>query len=354
MKNSQIGLVSIEPGTGYIKAMVGCNPSTAPTGLNHATQIKRQAGSAFKPFLYGTLLDEGYTLAYPLDDKPITVDKGLPYEWSPENSSGTFSNKSMTMMSALQNSINAAAAYAIVNLTKVDSVISFAKRMGVNSSIPGVPSIALGTANVSPLELASANAVYASGGYYSQPVCITRIEDKNGQVIYSNYTKKEQVLSPQTAYLLTYGLQKVVDGGTAKVIRQYYKGFAAGKTGTTQNSTDAWFAGYTPELSTTIWVGFDDAKTKLSGGFQYGGSASAPIWGKMMGELTARYKNFGKTNFNKPENILEMQICTDSGELAVKDCPNRVVIPVNSEKIPPECSLHSGKNSRDLEMRGAF
>lgn len=354
MKNAQIGLVSVEPGTGYIKAMVGSNPSTAPGGLNHATQIKRQAGSAFKPFLYGTLLDEGYSLATPLEDKPITIDRGKPYEWSPENSSGTFSNRSITMESALQNSINAAAAYAISNLTAVDSVVEFAERMGVNSNIPHVPSIALGTASVSPLELANANAVYAAGGYYAQPVCITKIEDKDGRVIYNSNIKKQLVLSPQTAYLLTYGLQKVVDSGTAKVIRQYYKGFAAGKTGTTQNSTDAWFAGYTPELSTTIWVGFDDARTKLSGGFQYGGSASAPIWGKMMGEIAAKYKSFGKLNFNRPEHIQEMQICPESGELAVKECPEKITVPVNLEKMPPICSSHLHNNTRELEMRGAF
>lgn len=354
MKNAQIGLVSVEPGTGYIKAMVGCNPSTAPGGLNHATQIKRQAGSAFKPFLYGTLLDEGYTLAVPLEDRPITIDKGKPYEWSPENSSGTFSNRSITMESALQNSINAAAAYAITNLTSVDSVVEFAERMGINSNIPHLPSIALGTANVSPLELANANAVYASGGYFAQPVCITKIEDKDGRIIYASSIKKQPVLSPQTAYLLTYGLQKVVDGGTAKVIRQYYKGFAAGKTGTTQNSTDAWFAGFTPELSTTIWVGFDDAKTKLSGGFQYGGSASAPIWGKMMGEITSKYKSFGKMNFNRPEHIQDLQVCPQSGELAVKECPEKITVPVNIEKMPPNCSIHLHNNIRELEMRGAF
>jgi 1A family penicillin-binding protein len=354
MKNAQIGLISVEPGTGYIKAMVGCNPTTAPGGLNHATQIKRQAGSAFKPFLYGALLDEGYTLASPLEDKPITIDKGKPYEWSPENSSGTFSNRSITMESALQNSINAAAAYAISNLTSVDSVVEFAERMGVNSNIPHVPSIALGTANVSPLELANANAVYASGGYYAQPVCITKIEDKDGRIIYNSNIKKQLVLSPQTAYLLTYGLQNVVDGGTAKVIRQYYKGSAAGKTGTTQNSTDAWFAGFTPELSTTIWVGFDDAKTKLSGGFQYGGSASAPIWGKMMGEIAAKYKSFGKMNFNRPENIQDMQVCPESGELAVKECPEKITVPVNIEKMPPNCSIHLRNSTRELEMRGAF
>jgi membrane carboxypeptidase/penicillin-binding protein len=304
-------------------------------------QIKRQPGSSFKPFLYGSLLQNGITLAAPLLDAPIVVDSGKFNEWRPSNSDNSYTGKYLTMETAIQHSINLCAAYAITHLTSPDSVVAFAKKLGIQSQIPPYPSIALGTGEVSPLEMASSFAVFASEGTYSKPYSIVKIEDKNGSVYYSGNEQSSVVLDSATSYLMTTALEKVVDGGTAVSVRKYYKGFAAGKTGTTQNSTDAWFVGYTTGLTTAIWIGYDDPRRKLGGGFQYGGSACAPIWGKMMSSVSREFAEFSSDTYFRPPEIKDMKLCLDSGELAVEKCIRIGIFPVNTDKLPPECSIHS-------------
>jgi penicillin-binding protein 1A len=341
MKQSQIGLISIENGTGKIRAMIGGNPDSDFRGLNRSVQIKRQPGSSFKPFLYGSLLQNGTTLAAPLLDAPIVIDSGKFNEWRPSNSDNSYTGKYLTMETAIQHSINLCAAYAITHLTSPDSVVAFSKRLGIQSQIPPYPSIALGTGEVSPLEMASSFAVFASEGTFSKPYSIIKIEDKNGRVYYSGNEQSSVVLDSATSYLMTQALEKVVDGGTAVSVRKYYKGFAAGKTGTTQNSTDAWFVGYTKGLTTAIWIGYDDPRRKLGGGFQYGGSACAPIWGKMMSSVSREFSGFSSDTYSRPPEIKDMELCLDSGELAVEKCIHKGIFPVNTNKLPPECSIHS-------------
>ena len=144
---------------------------------------------------------------------------------------------------------------------------------------------------------------------------------------------------------MTYALEKVTANGTASVIRKFYNGPAAGKTGTTQNSTDAWFVGYTPNLSTAVWIGFDDARKKLKDGFEFGGSAAAPIWGRMMAEISKNDKNFF-TDFEKPSTINDMELCTESGELFTEFCFAKKMYPVNIENLPGDCSIHSPVKER--------
>jgi 1A family penicillin-binding protein len=338
-KDIQVGLISLDPVTGFIKAMVGGNPESEARGLNRSVQIKRQPGSSFKPFLYGAMLSQGFTLATPLLDSPIVIDQYKPTEWRPSNSDDSYTGKNIPMIEAIEHSVNLAAAYAITKLTCPDSVISFARLCGISSYIPPYPSIALGTAEMSPLEIASGYAVFASMGNYSNPVAILKIEDKKGNVIYSGgYNTPLKVLDSADCYLITKSLEKVISGGTATSVRNFYKGPAAGKTGTTQNSADVWFAGYTSELSTAIWMGYDSPKRKLSGGFQYGGTACAPLWGKIMKEYSA-YRN--SASFIQPGNIEEFDLCTESGELATDKCPSWKKYPVNTSRIPYKCRIHS-------------
>lgn len=336
----QIGLISIEPSTGMIKAMVGGNANSNFRGLNRAVQIHRQAGSSFKPFLYALLLSNGYTLGTPLLDSPIVVDKGKPWEWQPSNDDKTFSGKHIPMIDAIEKSINLAAAYAITNLTNIDSVISFAHLVGIKSEIPPYPSISLGTAEVSPIEMASSMAVFASGGLYSEPYAIIKIDDKHGNLLYTTQNEKRVVIDSAEAFLLTTALEKVVDNGTAKSIRHFYNGPAAGKTGTTQNFTDAWFVGYTPGLSTAIWIGFDNPAKKLSNGFQFGGTAAAPIWGRMMTTISKKLPQLNY-DFIRPTSVADTLLCVDSGELATEFCKVTKSYPVNLENLPPKCRLHS-------------
>ena len=340
MKSSQIGLVSLENGTGMIRCMVGGNPESDFRGLNRSEQIKRQPGSSFKPFLYGSMLQNGESLATPLLDAPIVVDSGSINEWRPSNVDESFSGKFIPMETAIQHSINLAAAYAISHVTVPDSVVSFAKQLGIQSYIPPYPSIALGTAEVSPMEMAAAYSVFASEGTYAKPFAIIKIEDKNGRVYYNAGSQTNTVLDSATCFLITKALGAVVDSGTATAVRRYYKGFAAGKTGTSQNSTDAWFVGYNGTLTTSIWIGYDNPKMKLGGGFQYGGSACAPIWGRMMASISRKFRYMGNYAYTRPEKISDIELCLETGKLAGNNCPHKQLFPVNVDKVPGPCYLH--------------
>lgn len=341
MKQAQVGLVSVEVGTGEIKAMVGGNPESEARGLNRAVQIHRQPGSSFKPFLYGSLLEQGFTLATPTYDTPISVvDSFTNQVWSPQNSSEVFTNDTIPMISAIQYSVNAAAAHSIIELTKPDSVVAFAHKLKIESEIPAYPSIALGTGEVTPLEMAASFAVFASQGKYAKPFSIVKIEDRKGRILYSKDVDTTVVLDSATCYLITKAMETVVDSGTATSVKRYYKGTAAGKTGTTQDYTDAWFVGYNPKLSTAVWTGYDNAKKKLSGGFQYGGSAAAPIWARMMSEISRRVPGFYGAQFFKPASIQEIELCVDSGEPATINCPHKKVYPVDFLKLKGNCKLH--------------
>lgn len=345
MQDLQVGLISVEPETGMIRAMIGGNVTSESRGLNRATQTRRQSGSSFKPFLYGYLLSIGYTLGTPLLDSPLVVDAGKAWEWRPSNVDNSYSGKMISMIEAIENSINLAAAHAITELTSADSIVSFSHLLGIKSSIPAYPSIALGTGEVSPLEMAASMSVFASDGWYAEPYSIVKIEDKNGRVIYSSQNEKRIVLDSATTYLLTTALESVVNDGTAKSVRKYYNGTAAGKTGTTQNYTDAWFIGYTPSLSTAVWVGFDDPSKKLSKGFQYGGTVCAPIWGRMMANISRKFSHIN-SDFVQPTSVVDTLLCSESGELATEYCTSKKSYQVNLENLPPRCRLHSPEEER--------
>ncbi|MBI2418459.1 MAG: transglycosylase domain-containing protein, partial [Ignavibacteriales bacterium] len=184
MKQAQLGLFSVENGTGMVRAMVGGNPETDAKGLNRSMQIIRQPGSAFKMFLYGYLLSEGYTLATPLHDTIQIIDSGKVNEWRPMNSENTISGGYLPLETAVQHSINLCAVDAITRLTVPDSIVNFAHKLGIQSAIPPYPSISLGSAEVSPAEMASSVSVFASGGMYAHPLTILKISDKNGYVYY--------------------------------------------------------------------------------------------------------------------------------------------------------------------------
>jgi membrane peptidoglycan carboxypeptidase len=341
MQTVQVALISIEPGTGKIKALIGGNKESEPRGINRAIQIVRQPGSSFKLFLYGKMIEDGFTLATPLEDMPIVVDSGTQFEWRPSNSSNTSSLSNMPLLNAVRNSINLAAAYSITQLTSPDSVISFAKKLGVNSNLYPYPSLALGTSEVSPMEMAAASAVFVSGGIYARPFSILKIEDKYGKVIYNAQIDTATVIDSATAYLITTAFETVIDEGTASSIRKSYKGFAAGKTGTTQNATDVWFVGYNKSLSTAVWAGYDNPVNKVGGGFSFGGTICVPIWANMMSDLSKKFPHSFLDTIEKPGSVEEVDLCEDSGLLATELCSNKKKYPASLEKLPNLCPLHS-------------
>jgi penicillin-binding protein 1A len=307
----QASFVCIEPKTGQILAMVGSsNYREHRYGLNHVTQIVRQPGSSFKPFVYASTFEKGYTPESMVSNEPIEMQDGDKI-WRPGNFEGEPAGGSRTIKAALQYSVNLCAIHALLDLTSAQDVVKLAKQMGIRSNIPAVPSIALGTAEVSPIELTNAYAVFANNGIRTTPYAILRVEDRNGKVIYNSrpqFPQFEFVFDPKIAQMMTICLQAVVQGGTAARIRNFFGYPAAGKTGTTQNYADAWFIGYTPIYAAGAWVGFDDKRISFTSADGQGGRAAAPIWGRFMKYTYEALKpkiTYFNTNWNGSVNSID-------------------------------------------------
>jgi penicillin-binding protein 1A len=346
----QVGFVCIDPKTGYIKAMVGSSTYRQfRYGLNHVTQIARQPGSAFKPFVYTVAVDNGYAPSYKLLNQPVTIVMPDGTRWSPRNADGDFGGE-VTLRTALKYSINVVAVRAIQEIAPVNQVIDYAHRMGITTYIPPFASIAMGTSLVVPIQLASAYGVFADEGILTKPISILRIEDKNGNVIEENHTQSTEVLSKQTAYLMTDMLRGVINGGTGARVRNYFYLDAAGKTGTTNDFGDAWFEGYTPQLVAGVWVGFDDDRIHFTDWDGQGGRAAAPIWGIFMRDVYDD-KSIGLpiTSFVQPEGVVTATICAQTGMLATEFCPDKVTEIFNSKYLPQVCNVHTSPASASAQ-----
>ena len=275
--NTQVGLVSVEPRTHFIKAIVG-GGDYKKSQLNRATQSNRQPGSSFKPFVYYTAFASGkYTPESMVMDAPIRLrDGGLIY--SPKNYGGGFSG-AMSIRSAVMVSQNIPAV-VLGNKVGMNKVVENCHRMGIKSPIMPVLSLPLGSVDLKPLEMATAYATLASNGWYSEPTIILRVTDSQGNVLVDNTPKPKLVLDPWAAASTTSVLASVVNGGTGK--HAYLGRPTAGKTGTTDNERNVWFVGYVPQLATAVWIG-DDNNRQLGKGVT-GGQYAAPIWRQFMAQ----------------------------------------------------------------------
>jgi len=273
-------LVSIDPRNGHIKAMYG-GRNYFKKSYNYATQGRRQPGSSFKMFVLVTALEKGIPPRRPMDaSSPAYIPSKPP--WKVSNSEGSGKGY-MTISQATKFSVNAVFARLIWEVG-ADDVARTAKRMGITSSVPALPSIALGSAPVSPLDMASAYGTLANNGVHVKPVSIAKIVDPNGTVIFEAKSPGTRVLKPQIAWAATQQLMGVVQGGTAT--RASLPGReVAGKTGTAQNYQDAWFVGYTPQLVTAVWMGYSKGSIPMRnvhGQRVFGGTFCAPIWHDFM------------------------------------------------------------------------
>jgi penicillin-binding protein 1A len=341
----QVGFVAIDPQTGYIKAMVGSsNFEVFKYGLNHVTQIKRQPGSAFKPFVYTVAIDNGYSPAYQLLNQPITIMMANGERWTPSNFDGTFGGK-VTLREALKMSINVVAVRVLQELAPINQVIDYAHKMGITTNIPPYESIALGTAEVIPLQLTSAYGVFANEGIYVEPVAILRIEDRFGNVIEEAKPEKRVVISPETAYIITDMLEDAVNSGTGTRVRQFFHLPCAGKTGTTQDFADAWFIGYTPNLVAGVWLGFDDRRITFGGTFGQGGRAAAPMWGRFMKYVYDDPDiNMPILDFEQPPDVVTATVCAESQKLATPYCPQKITDLFIRKYLPTkECDIHTSE-----------
>jgi penicillin-binding protein 1A len=312
----QGALVAMDPETGQIRVMVG-GRDFGESHFNRAVQAKRQSGSAFKPFVYATALEAGYspaTVITGLNDPILTVQGA----WLPEDEHST--GDEMTMRAALRTSSNRAAVQ-MLNTVGIAKAVSYAEKLNVPKP-PSVPSLALGASDVTLLSLTGAYAAFADGGIVRTPTLIRRVEDADGVVLFNAEDKSHRAVSEATAFLMSSMLSDVINAGTANRARQM--GFtlpAAGKTGTTNDYNDAWFIGFTPHIVTGVWVGFDRPQTIASGG--YAAELAVPIWAAFMKRAT---KGDKPDWFDKPDNVIALNVCRLSGKLPAPGCDSVQVI----------------------------
>lgn len=306
-------VVSIEPYTGYVRALVG-GYDFVEGGFNHALEAKRQPGSAFKPFIYGAALENGFTPASILMDLPVIHEKS-EFEkkgWKPSNYDNRFLGP-MRLRTALALSRNAVTV-ALLEKIGLKKTIDFARRAGITSPISYDYTTALGSSVVTPIELTSAYATFASQGIRAEPIIIKSIIDSNGVALESFEPQPEEAIDRTTAYLVTSLLRSVVEEGTGRRARGLEK-ILAGKTGTTNNYIDAWFVGYAPSIVTGVWVGYDNSQASL-GDKETGSRAALPIWITVMGKAL---EDKPVEDFIATDEVVFVKIDPESGLLARED-----------------------------------
>ena len=307
----QAALVSLDPHTGEVRALVG-GREFDKSRFNRVTQARRQPGSAFKPFVYATALEHGFTPATVLRDlsDPVLTPAGA---WIPQDGH-VDEDAVLTMREALRMSSNRAAVRMIEDVG-IPETADYAERFGM-PGMPRVPSLALGSGEVTMLSLVSAYGAFANEGTLVEPSLIRRVTTSGGEVLYEAQAHSHPVVRPVTAFLMTSMLQDVVNAGTGSVVRQLgYRLPAAGKTGTTNEYRDAWFVGYTPRLVTGVWLGYDKPRTIVPGG--YAAQLAVPLWTRFMQAAT---RDDEPTRFATPKSVTAVTICPLSGKVATSAC----------------------------------
>jgi penicillin-binding protein 1A len=358
---AQAALVAIDPTSGAVRAMVG-GYDFKKSQFNRAMQAKRNPGSAFKPVIYAAALDKGMTTASIIDDSQVEYDSGTDKGWKPKNYDNIYRGP-VTMREALTNSINVVSVKILEHIG-VASAIEYAQKLGITSPMANNLTLALGSSSLTPMELTSAYAVFASGGFRTTPYFITKVLDRDGRVleevpepklpapVFTNASTAKMaegvegdeappaengpaaappaapampqgpnaipVISPETAFIMTNLMESVVQSGTGGRARAVGRP-VAGKTGTTNDMKDAWFVGYVPQLVAGVWVGYDQERSLGAGGS--GGHAAAPIWTEFMQRALA---NMPVKPFTPPSNITFALINPRTGHLAKEGTPGAI------------------------------
>lgn len=307
----QAAIIVLSPSTGRIVAMVG-GRDFASSQFNRAWQAYRQPGSAFKPVVYAAALERGYSAADLLNDAPLTVRLDARTTWTPENFTRTYRGN-VTLRQALAQSLNIPTVRLLIALG-IDETVRFARSLGIRSPLQAVPSLALGSSDVTLLELTSVYAAFANQGTRIDPVGILRITENSGRVLYENQAAAVQAMRPETAYLMTNLLKGVVEHGTGLKAKELGRP-VAGKTGTTNDYRDAWFIGFTPTLAAGVWVGYDNQRSL--GPKATGARVALPLWMLFMRQAL---QGAEPADFAVPEDILFRTIDPHSGLLSTDRC----------------------------------
>jgi penicillin-binding protein 1A len=337
--------VVIDTKTGHVKALVG-GRDWNHSKFNRATQAMRQTGSVFKPLVYTAAVANDFPISYVIYDAPLELDQYDPegdstWIWSPKNYNNRFHGP-MTLREALKRSVNV----VTVKLSQevgMETVAQLARRMGIRTPVPRVAAASIGAASVIPLQVAEAFTTFANLGVRVTPQPILRVEDKSGRTIYESQTETEVILDPQTAWVMLTVLRDVVNpGGTAWRIRADYLAPeipAAGKTGTTNDETDVWFVGFTPDLLAAVWIGLDEPTKIFTGAV--GGGHAAPVWGAFMQRV---YQDRPIPDpWERPGGLVYRTVDKLSGKLATQYCPlDGIYTEVYRPGTEPveECDLH--------------
>jgi penicillin-binding protein 1A len=315
------GVVAVmDPKSGDVLALVG-GRDWRQSQFNRATQALRQPGSAFKPFVFAAALEQGRSPLHSVSDGPLFVTQSDGSTWSPRNYSGDFGG-SMSMREALRQSRNLAT-IRVGQDVGINAVRGLAERAGLDTRIPGYPSVFIGAAEVFPLDLIASYAAFANGGMRVDPRFVRRIEDNRGKLLWEPAVIPEPTIDPGVSWMLTDMLREVVDRGTGYAARNPqignlpYSVPAAGKTGTTNDATDVWFVGYTPDLVAGVWLGLDRPQRIMRGAT--GGGLAVPVWARVVRSF---YEDRdAPAAWDRPSSVVSRRISSWTGRAVTEDCP---------------------------------
>ena len=346
----QLAVVALDPRNGHILAMVG-GRSFEESKYNRAVQAVRQPGSAFKPVVYTAAVDNGYMPCYEKLNQPIVVQQVDGTRWTPKNFDESIGGKVM-LREALRRSLNLVTARLVQEDIPPQQVVQYARHLGITTHLDAVDALALGSCGVIPLEMTAAFGVFANRGVLVQPFGITRVEDKYGNIMQQNIPQSKGVLREETAYIMADMLRTVAQRGTgAAAVSQF--GFirpAGGKTGTTNNYTDAWYITFTPQMVVGVWVGHDDPAISL-GERQTGSQAALPITVTTI-KCAHDTLDLPLEDFEQPDGVVRLAICSETKELANATCPEVVEELFDIRYQPKEqCTVHTGTHNRGKDRR---
>lgn len=345
----QVGLVALDPQNGDILAMIG-GKNFEQSKYNRVLQARRQPGSAFKPIVFATAIDNGYSPSTEVLNQPVVLYLDNGDIWKPENYDHSEGGPT-TLREGLRKSLNLVSVRVIQELVPPREVVKLAKNLGISSNLDAVDALALGSCGITPLELTAAFGVFGNKGIYAEPRSIIRVEDKYGNVLEEHHPIVREALREDVAYLMTNMMQTVIDHGTGAAARSRYQFYrpAAGKTGTTNDYTDGWFVGFTPQIVAGVWCGLDDPKMSLGRG-QEGAKVALPIWAPFMKAshdtlliTTGDTARWGIKDFERPGGVIYCEICAETKKLATEFCPH-IISEVFLRSSAPKsyCDKHEG------------
>ncbi len=340
----ELAFVALDPNNGHILAMIGGHDFEV-TKFNRATQAIRQPGSSFKPFVYASAIDKGLPVSAKISNEELVVTLENGDLWAPKNFSDEYGGM-VDLRQALAKSLNVVSVRLIREHTTPRDVATIARNCGITTKLDPYDALALGASGVIPLDIVGAYQVFYTLGVWSKPIAVTGLDDQYGQTIEQFHNERKVVMSEQTAFLVQSLMRSVSDHGTAASLRSKYefREPTAGKTGTTNDNTDAWFIGFTPDLLAGVWVGLDDPSKSLGRG-QEGGKAALPIWAEFM-KAAYETMQYPPSDFKTPRGVVTAEICVESGGLATSGCTDvRTEFFARGNELPESCSLHGSFRS---------